>query len=183
MNDFAYGAFIGTTSVLIALFWLSRIDRGLREMMPQNEGRLVIAPGYKVFVIAFVALGAIAIFAILKRENTNNFEDPVFYLFAVFAFIITSRTAYDTFMLETRFDETGIYTVNHFLGEKKVCWPDIIGIKFDTTFNVFVIKSATHKVRLNKYSIGIESALKYLLEKAPNSSTHALSQYLAQHAD
>tara|TARA_R110002073_G_scaffold69082_1_gene171448 strand:- start:202 stop:753 length:552 start_codon:yes stop_codon:yes gene_type:complete len=183
MNDFVYGAIIGITSVLIALIWLSRIDRGLRQMTPQNEGQLVIAPGYKRFTIAFVALGTISIFAIVTRESSSNFEDPVFYLFAVFAFVIISRMSYDTFVLETRFDEAGIYTVNRFLGEQKICWSEITGITFDTTFNVFVIKSPSHKVRLSKYSIGIDSALKYLMEKAPNSSTHALGQYLAQQAD
>jgi len=182
MNDFAYGALIGTTSVLVAMFWLSRIDRSLREASTLSEGRLAVAPAYKRFVIAFVTLASISVIAIIERTSTNTTENIIFYAFAVAAVFLVCRMVVDAFFLEARINSTGISGISRFGREHKILWSDVTSVKLDSTFNVFVIKSDKHKVRLSKYCIGIYPLLNELKNKAPSSSTLIVSNYLDHHS-
>jgi hypothetical protein len=158
MNEIAYGAFVGTSSVLIAMYWLWKIDVHNRHTEPLREELLKPSPAYKGFTLVVAALTIISTFAILSRDSSDTLENVIFYSFII-----------------------GIASSSRFGGNTTIFWRDIKSVKLDTIFNVFVISTETQKIRLSRYCIGIYVLLEEIRVKAPSTSTNFVSKYLIEH--
>jgi hypothetical protein len=182
IGDIVYGAFIGTSSVLLAMFWLAKIDQGNRNEANKPE-LLAPAPAYKRFTLVVMALCVVSNYAVLTHQMKDATESALFYSFAIAMTIFVTRMTFDSFLIKAKYDEQGIIGFDKFRGEKRIGWGDIKSIKFDTVFNVFVIKSENEKIRLSRYSTGIYQALHELATKAPESSTQAVTYFLEKNTD
>ncbi|MFT4730680.1 MAG: hypothetical protein ACI9UN_005210 [Granulosicoccus sp.] len=181
MNEIAYGAFVGTSSVLIAMYWLWKIDVHNRHTEPLREELLKPSPAYKGFTLVVAALTIISTFAILSRDSSDTLENVIFYSFIIAAIVLAGRMMLESFFVLASFDENGIASSSRFGGNTTIFWRDIKSVKLDTIFNVFVISTETQKIRLSRYCIGIYVLLEEIRVKAPSTSTNFVSKYLIEH--
>lgn len=182
IGDIAYGAFIGTSSVLLAMFWLAKIDQGNRNEA-NTSALLGAAPAYKRFTTVVMALCLAANYAVFTHEMKDTTESILFYSFAVAMTLFAYRMILDSLFLTTTYNEQGIIGFDRFRGEKKIGWSDIKSVDLDTVFNVFIIKSDHEKIRLSRYSTGIYPFLQELKTKAPKTSTQAVAHFLKRNVE
>jgi len=181
MNEIAYGAFVGSSSVLIVMCWLWRIDLRIRNTRSLNEALLKPSAAYKCFTLVIAAMIIISTFAILTRDSTDTFENVLLYSFIITALFFAGRMMLDSFFVITTVDEKGISSSGRFCRKHTVFWGDVKSVKLDTTFNVFVISSETQKIRLSRYCVGIYALLEEIKVKSPPTSTNIVSKFLTEH--
>ena len=179
MSDLAYGAFVGGFSVLLVILWLSKIDQDIKNTKVSRSEILAATPAYKRFTLVAALAAVIGTVGIYKNGVSDPNELIPFSLACLAFCVLTGHMVFDSHVLKFKFDETGIYGIDRFRGERKICWDDIQSVKIDKTLNVFIIQSATEKIRLSRYSEGIYELLSEIKAKAPASSVKVVSKFMA----
>lgn len=176
MIEIAYGAFVGTFTVLAAIFWLARIDNEIKKQAPSGDGVLSTSPAYKRFVIAVTTLAIVALSYIFRIELDTT-ELLVLYSFALLAICFILQLVADSF-LRVSLDDEGLHGLNRLHQKTTIKWNDIVAIEFSTTFNVFIVKGGNKSIRFSRYCLGLYHMLGKITEHSPEAPSEFVSNFI-----
>lgn len=183
MSDIVYGAIIGTSSVLAVLLWLHLIELKILKIAPINEGSIRVSNAYKCFVVFLIALVAISAQYLTQLEGQDDFENTILFIFVAISIVLALQMFIDSFLLATSFDDNGLISRDFLRRETLISWADIESVKLDTTFNVFIVRGRSKKVRFSKFCEEIHSLLRKLeARSSANASIEAVTIFLEKNS-